>query len=207
MKKTFNTTGVCIADRHYMLPPQDRCTGAMELIRNESYFIIHAARQSGKTTLLKSLVESINAEGTSFALYCSLEACQGVTDPKEGIPAVVRCLIDAIHASPEGKKVSFTPDWDGYTVVLKATLSSLSRQLDKPLILLFDEVDCMTEGTLILFLRQLRDGFNCRADIPFPTSVALVGMRNIRDYKAKVRPDSDTLGSVLPARLIFLPEA
>ncbi len=181
-----------------MLPPQDRCTGAMELIRSESYFIIHAARQSGKTTLLKSLVESINAEGTSYALYCSLEACQGITDPEKGIPQVVRCLIDALQTFPEGKKTVFSPDWDGYSVVLKATLSSLCRQLDKPLVLLFDEVDCMSEGTLILFLRQLRDGFNCRAEIPFPSSVALVGMRNIRDYKAKVRPDSDTLGSASP---------
>ncbi len=181
-----------------MLPPQDRCTGAMVLIRSESYFIVHAARQSGKTTLLKSLVESINAEGTSYALYCSLEACQGVTDPKDGIPAVVRRLIDTIHTFPEGKRLTFNPDWEGYTVVLKAFLSSLCRQLDKPLVLLFDEVDCMSEGTLILFLRQLRDGFNCRAEIPFPSSVALVGMRNIRDYKAKVRPDSDTLGSASP---------
>lgn len=198
MKKAFNTTGVCVSGRHYMLPPQDRCPDAMDLIRGESYFIIHAARQSGKTTLLKSLVESINAEGSSFALYCSLEACQGIPEPENGIPQVVRCLIDALRVLPEGRQVTFVPDWDGYTVVLKATLSSLCQQLTKPLVLLFDEVDCMTEGTLILFLRQLRDGFNCRATTPFPASVALVGMRNVRDYKAKVRPDGDTLGSASP---------
>ncbi len=196
MKKTFNTTGVCIFDRHYMLPPQDRCTGAMELIRSESYFIIHAARQSGKTTLLQSLVETINAEGTSYALYCSLEACQGVTDPEKGIPAVIRAIELALHK--EKIPLNLKPDLTAYNTVLTETLMDFCRQLTKPLVLLFDEADCLSEGTLILFLRQLRDGFNTRQRAPFPSSVALVGMRNIRDYKAKVRPDSDTLGSASP---------
>jgi len=179
-----------------MLPPQDRCTGAMELIRSESYFIIHAARQSGKTTLLQSLVESINAEGTSYALYCSLEACQGVTDPEKGIPAVIRSFELALHK--EGISFNLKPDLTAYNTVLTETLMDFCRQLNKPLVLLFDEADCLSEGTLILFLRQLRDGFNTRQRAPFPSSVALVGMRNIRDYKAKLRPDSDTLGSASP---------
>jgi hypothetical protein len=33
-------------------------------------------------------------------------------------------------------------------------------------------------------------------------SVALVGMRNIRDYKAQVRPDSQTLGSASPFNIV-----
>ncbi len=179
-----------------MLPPQDRCTGAMELIRSESYFIVHAARQSGKTTLLQSLVESINTEDTSFALYCSLEGCQGITDPKEGIPAVIRAFELALHK--EGISFNLKPDLTAYNTVLTETLMDFCRQRNKPLVLLFDEADCLSEGTLILFLRQLRDGFNTRQRASFPSSIALVGMRNIRDYKAKVRPDSDTLGSASP---------
>jgi hypothetical protein len=75
-------------------------------------------------------------------------------------------------------------------------------KLDKPLVLLFDEVDCMSEDTLISFLRQLRGGYNTRDTIPFVHSVALVGMRNIRDYKAKVRPDSESLGSYSPFNIV-----
>ena len=65
--------------------------------------------------------------------------------------------------------------------------------------LLFDEADCLSEQTLITFLRQLRDGYINRVRAPFPSSVALVGMRNIRDYppspgygaagKAKIRTE------------------
>ena len=52
------------------------------------------------------------------------------------------------------------------------------------------------------FLSQLRDGYVNRADTPFPRSVALVGMRNIRDYKVRIRPDSETLGSSSPFNII-----
>jgi hypothetical protein len=60
----------------------------------------------------------------------------------------------------------------------------------------------LSEVTLISFLRQLRDGHNNRNFSPFAHSVALVGMRNIRDYKAKIRPDSQTLGSASPFNIV-----
>jgi hypothetical protein len=68
--------------------------------------------------------------------------------------------------------------------------------------MLFDEVDCLSEGTLIAFLRQLRDGYNSRPEQAFVHSIALVGMRNIRDYKARIRPDSASLGSASPFNII-----
>ncbi|GAP73471.1 hypothetical protein SAMD00024442_93_5 [Candidatus Symbiothrix dinenymphae] len=74
--------------------------------------------------------------------------------------------------------------------------------LDKPLIIFFDEADCLSEGTLITFLRQLRNSYNTRSQIPFVNSIALVGMRNIRDFKAKIRPDSESLGSASPFNII-----
>ena len=61
--KYFNITGPCHSQKHYMLPAQSRCQGLMELIDKEHYFVIHAARQSGKTTLLLDLVEQLNRSG------------------------------------------------------------------------------------------------------------------------------------------------
>jgi hypothetical protein len=52
----------------------------------------------------------------------------------------------------------------------------------KPLIVLFDEVDVLTGGAIISFLRQLRSGFASRGVGHFPVSVALVGMRDLKDY-------------------------
>ena len=73
----------------------------------------------------------------------------------------------------------------------------------KPLVVFFDEVDCLGGPTLITFLRQLRNGkIDSLKGVAFPTSVALIGMRDIRDYKAKMRPDSETIGSASPFNVI-----
>ena len=77
-------------------------------------------------------------------------------------------------------------------------MTKYCEMLDKPLVLLFDEADCLSDNTLISFLRQLREGYNNRSATPFVHSLALVGMRNIRDYKAQVRPESQSLGSASP---------
>jgi predicted AAA+ superfamily ATPase len=76
MPKRFNVAGPCIPDRHYMLPAVNRLPEARQLAERGDYFVVHAARQSGKTTLLQALTDEINAEGRHYALYCSLEELQ-----------------------------------------------------------------------------------------------------------------------------------
>ncbi len=201
MSRFFNTAGPCTPGEHYVLSSADRLREVAELIERRQYFVIHAARQSGKTTLLLDLCRTLEAGGKYRALYCSLESLQGVTDPKDGLPAIARCVLDALHAWPSVNTAVLAADSDyaDYTNVLKALLRRLSAALDRPLVLLLDEVDCLAEGTLITFLRQLRDGYVNRAGgQPFPSSVALVGMRDIRDYKAQIRPGGTTLGSASP---------
>jgi hypothetical protein len=51
---------------------------------------------------------------------------------------------------------------------------------------------------MISFLRQLRAGYINRLFTPFVQSIVLVGMRNIRDYIAKVRDEKESLGSASP---------
>jgi hypothetical protein len=86
MPRFFNIAGPCHQSDHYMLDPL-RYIGKelMDLIDSKQYFVIHAARQSGKTTLLLELTDKINAEGCYHALYCSLEAIQGINEPEKGI--------------------------------------------------------------------------------------------------------------------------
>ena len=63
--------------------------------------MIHAARQSGKTTLLLNMEASLEREGRFHALYCSLEVLQGMPDPATGIPGVVERLRMAVARQPE----------------------------------------------------------------------------------------------------------
>ena len=56
MEKYFNIAGPCNPERHYMLPALDRLPDIRRLVNQEQYFVVHAPRQTGKTTALKALV-------------------------------------------------------------------------------------------------------------------------------------------------------
>ncbi|MDR3204020.1 MAG: ATP-binding protein, partial [Deltaproteobacteria bacterium] len=70
--KYFNTTGPCLPQKHYLLPVLPRLPDADIMIERKFYFILHAPRQSGKTTFIKFLTDKINAQGQRYALSCSL---------------------------------------------------------------------------------------------------------------------------------------
>ena len=190
-----------------MLPATGRLPEVPRLIAREQYFAIHAARQSGKTTLLKGLVRDINASGERIALYFTVESVQAYPDPHDGIAKIVEQMRTDLLGHPVFGEIArnpmFAPDApaDGF-ISVKLFLSMLARKADKPLVVFFDEVDGLTEGTAVTFLRELRNGYITRDDIPFPASVAIVGMMDIRDMKAKVRPHSETLGSKSPFNII-----
>ncbi len=52
--KCFNTTGVCIPEKHYMVDLTERVKEIKKLVDNGKYFIINRARQYGKTTCIRS---------------------------------------------------------------------------------------------------------------------------------------------------------
>jgi hypothetical protein len=67
--------------------------------------------------------------------------------------------------------------------VLADTLKQMAASVaPQPLVILFDEVDVLEGDPLIRFLRLLRGGFASRGPGKFPTSLALVGMRDLKDY-------------------------
>jgi hypothetical protein len=204
MIKTFNIAGPCRPRKHYMLQTRERCQGLIELIDEEQYFVIHAARQTGKTTLLLELTRQLNEGGEYYALYCSLETVQGIDDPKEGIPAILKVIKTRLKFHQTLKRYPFAEkvDYADFNVALMEAFTYFCEELDKPLVVLFDEVDCLSNGTLISFLRQLRDGYINRDLNSFVHSLALVGMRNIRDYKGKIREEPDTLGSSSPFNIV-----
>ncbi|MDR2682674.1 MAG: AAA-like domain-containing protein, partial [Dysgonamonadaceae bacterium] len=200
----FNVAGPCFKDEHYMLAAQERLSGIEQLIDSRQYFVIHAARQTGKTTFIKDLTDRLNKGNEYYCLYCSLETLQGIGDEKTGIAQIVGRIKYSlqIHKLPHSEDFAKDANFTDFTSVLQNELSKYCALLDKPLVVLFDEADCLSNGTLISFLRQLRNGYVDRSLSPFIHSLALVGMRNIRDYKAQIRPDSDTLGSASPFNIV-----
>ena len=204
--KKFNTTGPCFPGEHYMLPALDRLPGIRELVADGNYFVIHAPRQSGKTTLLKALVREINEKGDMFALYCSLETLQNRADPDRANIAIRETILNNARRSPYFPRgVQLPPaqtDALSTNLVVRDAISDVCDAIGRPVALFFDEADCLVGDALISFLRQLRDGYVNRDMMPFPRSLALVGMLDVRDYKTQIRPDGQSLGQVSPFNIV-----
>ena len=93
-EKRFNTTGPCFPDEHYMLDALARLPDIETIVAGRLYFVLHAARQAGKTTALKALVKKINAEGVVLAIYCSLEVVQDMREPSVCMATMARQIAD-----------------------------------------------------------------------------------------------------------------
>ena len=135
-KRIFNVAGPCIPGEHYMLGARERCGELLDLIESKQFFVIHAARQTGKTTLLNNLEQELNAGDEYHALYCSLESVQPFADPEKGIPAVVDAIRSACSYQPVLKELRFAPDFDGTAIgsVVKDAFAAMASALDRPLV-------------------------------------------------------------------------
>ena len=93
MEKCFNTAGPCNPAEYYMLPALDRLPEIRRLVGMRRYFVVHASRQTGKTTALKALVREINAKSEMVALYCTLETLQNAKGVDDAMPKIRRLLL------------------------------------------------------------------------------------------------------------------
>jgi hypothetical protein len=196
----FNTSGPCVPELHYMLPPEPRLPGARDLIDESQYFVVHAPRQTGKTTTLGALARDITAEGRQVALLFSCETAQVTGDDylaaSKAILSVIRREAVEQGLPAELMPPSPWPEGDPGTVLAEG-LTAWARQCPLPLVLFFDEIDALRGQSLISVLRQLRDGFRSRPR-SFPASVVLCGLRDVRDYKAFAGGDPNRLGTASP---------
>ena len=183
MEKFFNTAGPVRAEDHYIIDPLSRVDleEVLYLIQQKKYFVLHAPRQTGKTSTLLALREKLNAEDNYHALYINVECAQGYRENvSEALAAITREIVRRVNeGSIFDKKIWSFENKDND---LNAVLSSLSESLDKPLILFIDEIDSLVGDTLITVLRQIRAGYDKRPE-HFPQSIILCGVRDVRDYR------------------------
>ncbi|WP_437714878.1 ATP-binding protein [Sorangium sp. So ce448] len=198
MARRFNTAGPCRPDWHYMIPAERRLPEAPGLVEQMGYFVVHAPRQTGKTTALRALARRLTAAGRFAALLFSCEEGEAWGDDIGAAQRAILREIDrraAIELPPELRPPS-VPE-QGNEGLLGLKLSAWARACPRPLALFFDEIDALRGQSLIGVLRQLRAGF---ADRPadFPASVALCGLRDVREYKAASGGDPGRLGTASP---------
>ncbi len=191
--KFFNTAGPVNPAKHYTLDPFARLVDndLLSLVAQEKYFVLHAPRQTGKTSALLGLLSELNASGDYCCVYMNVEVAQGL---REDIGAAFATILDQL-----ARRIDFhLPDLAESMAMSAAVrelaaerapggalgeaLARLSELAPRPLVLFIDEIDSLVGDTLITVLRQIRAGYDMRP-ASFPQSIVLCGVRDIKDYR------------------------
>jgi hypothetical protein len=198
VERSFNTTGPCLPEEHYMLPPERRLGQVMELIDARKFFTLHAGRQTGKTTSLMWLerhYQALDGGRAWRAVWVDLETAREQPDLGAAMSAVLLAfdvrlgLLGCPRPDPAWvEEILAKP-----TMALSRYLTRLAELDPRPLLLLLDEVDGLVGAGMVSFLTQLRQGYIARSQQPFPASVVLVGQRQVRDYNFNVSAAATTL--------------
>ena len=186
--RSFNRSGPVVAECHYCIAPLARLDLAevQELIDDRQYFVLHAPRQTGKTSSLLALRDLLNAEGDYRCVYVNVEAGQAMREDVEGTTRVVLGQMALRARGVLGDDFLWNA-WSGIADdfregALGVALTLWAQADPRPLVLLIDEIDSLVGDSLLAVLRQLRAGYDMRPE-SFPQSVILCGVRDVRDYR------------------------
>ena len=188
MERYFNTAGPNNQDDQYTLDPLTRfdLDDILTLIRQKKYFVLHAPRQTGKTSCLLALRDYLNSHGDYICIYANVEGGQAARNDVANVVAAT-CdaiayrassvvgndmpvkLIDKVRSVNSGTKLS-------------TYLRLLSQALPKPIVMFIDKIDALVGDSLVSVLRQIRSGYDDRSSL-FPHSIVLCGVRDVRDYR------------------------
>ena len=188
----FNVAGPVRPDEHYAVPPLERMDvgDLLGLIRARQYFVLHAPRQTGKTSALIALRDLLNsgAAGDFRCVDVNVEVAQVARDDvAEGMRAVLSSLAMSAELLGDDSLDDLWPEAlarAGPHNALRQVLARWCRANPTPLVLLVDEIDTLVGDTLLSVLRQLRAGYPQRPG-GFPQSVVLCGVRDVRDYRIR----------------------
>ena len=188
--RSFNTTGPVKPDKHYSIPPLERfdLDEVLRLVDGEKYFVLHAPRQTGKTSSLLALCDLLNGQGYG-CVYATVETARTARDDMERAMRTVLAELGSRARMTLGDH--FLEDvWPGVLArlgpdaALGEVLKRWAEVSPKPLVLLIDEIDTLQGDPLLSVLQQLRAGYPMRP-AAFPQCVVLCGLRDVRDYRIR----------------------
>ncbi len=204
MKKMrrFNTRGLCIPGKHYMVDLGTRLKEIKAMVDAGEYFVINRARQYGKTTTLSALRKYLAPEYEAVSISFEGIGNAGFESEQSFVKAFCRLLLRERMSGVEYKlsveeKLQGILDRTEYPAKLDELYDVLlywCSTSEKPIVLMVDEVDSATNNQVFLdFLGQLRNGYLNREDKGTPAfqSVILAGVTDVKHLKAKIRPDED----------------
>jgi AAA-like domain len=197
MPRHFNVAGPCNPEIHYMLSPLNRIPQVMDLVEQQAYFVIHAPRQIGKTTAMMAIAQELTKSGRYVAVLVSVEEADAFPDDIGAAEATIR------RSWYENATDRLPPDLAPTLAErvepgqgIRSGLRDWAKTASRPLVVFIDEIDTLQDQVLVSVLRQIRSGYANRPHA-FPHSLALIGLRDVRDYKV-ASGGSDRLNTASP---------
>ncbi|MGL5378849.1 AAA family ATPase [Clostridium sp.] len=181
-QKRFNTTGLCIPNKHYMVNIDNKLKSIIKLVQKECYFVINRPRQYGKTTTLNRLEQILKSRYKVISLDF-----EGLGEVFESEGKFCKYFIDSINNSINSNINMVSTFVDLINIIKKITSN-------EEIILIVDEVDRASNNQLFLdFLGMLRSLYLSREKGNSTTfkSVILAGVHDIKNLKIKFRDDND----------------
>lgn len=198
MNKCFNITGPCNPEEHYMVKLDGRISEIKKRIDGKKYFSINRGRQYGKTTTLFALKKYLQADYTVVSLDFQFLTQEDFRDEYAFSSAFARRFALTLrHMSVADREVlaginSCANSRECGMGILFERLSDFCSAMEKPVVLLIDEVDNASNNQVFLdFLALLRGYYIHREEFPTFQSVILAGVYDIRKLRQKIRLESD----------------
>ena len=167
-RKYFNTSGICIPKRHYILERRALLLKGVELAEEKRYFSIWAPRQTGKSTYFTLLCGELKELGY-IAIWTSVEDYeQSYTRER-----VIERLFEDTRRELEKFGEVFKDQPRDYSDFFKYL-----GQLGRKVIFVIDEVERFPGAHLNEFLHAIRMAYH-RRDEHNLKSVVVVGVSNI----------------------------
>lgn len=207
MPRRFNTAGPNDSARHTTISARSRVPALWDIIEQGSYFVLHAPRQMGKTTLLLDLAAELNREKKHVAAVVSLEP--GAAFP--GVDAAELAMLDSWRydlAAYLPADIS-APRWPDAPPGnrIGAALSAFAQECQRPLVIFLDGLDTLSREVRVSVIRQIRAG-KPRRPKGFPWAIGFASLRDPRELETGHGPSSaavPTSSMSLEAEVIPLP--
>ena len=205
--RRFNTEGPVRPDLHYCIAPLARLDDVdrvLGLVRDMRYFVLHAPRQTGKTSALLALRDLLNA-GAAGDLHCAYVNVEAAQAQRENVERAIRVIVGQMASRARASGDGFLYEaWPAIFAIfgdgaLQEALLRWAEESPKPLVVLIDEIDTLVGDTLISVLRQLRAGYDQRPE-RYPQSVVLCGVRDVRGSVFNIKAESLRLGDFSEAQ-------
>ncbi|WP_271808433.1 AAA family ATPase [Clostridium beijerinckii] len=196
MKKRFNSTGVCVSRKYYMVDISNKIEEIKKLIDNEFYFTINRPRQYGKTTTLNEITNKL--KDVYLVINISFEGIGDIVfeDEKSFCNKFLKLVIkDLIFADKEeSRKLENLSREINDIEELSEIITQFVENAKKDVVLIIDEVDKSSNNQLFLsFLGMLRNKYLAREvgkDFTFK-SVILAGVYDVKSLKLKIRNENE----------------